>query len=86
MIRHYCDSCGAEVAGDNGVVGMKELTIEMDDMKVSIAVEVSAMMKRDGTELSNPAVCAACISRRFAQWAVDSDASVAQRTERTMAE
>ena len=87
MIRHYCDGCGIEVDGDNGVIGMKELTIEMEQMKLSIALEVNAMTRDDGHEISNPAICAKCISRRVAQWAVDvSDVSVAQGTEHPMAE
>jgi hypothetical protein len=71
MVRHYCDGCGAEVTADNGVVGMKELTVEMEGTKLSIAVEVGTMKMRDGSESPHPAVCAGCIAKRFAQWAVD---------------
>jgi hypothetical protein len=77
MIRHYCDGCGTEVTAENGVIGMKELTVEMDDKKLSIAVEIDVM--KNGNQQGSPAVCARCISRRFAQWAVDvSNAPVAQ--------
>lgn len=80
MIRHYCDACGAEVDGDSGVIGMKELTVEMDETKVSIAVEVNTMTRDDGRDVDHPAVCASCIARRLTQWAVDAnpDAPVAQ--------
>ena len=86
MILHYCDGCGEEVTNENGVINMKELTVEDDEgLKVSIAIEVNTM--RNGNPIEHSAVCALCISRRFAQWADSlSDAPVAQRTEHPMAE
>ena len=75
MVKHYCDGCGKEVNQDNGVIGMKEVTLEFEDKKVSIAVEVDCMTH--GHQDQNPAVCATCIAAKFQQWA-DSIASVAQ--------
>jgi hypothetical protein len=80
MIRHYCDGCGVEVDGENGIVGMKEITIEQPTGKVSIAMEVATL--KDGHEQDSPAVCAVCVSKRVAEWADSiSDAPVAQRRE-----
>ena len=81
MIRHYCDGCGKEVNQDTGVIGMKELTLEFPDRKVSIAVEVDNTMAKCHVD-GDFAVCAECIATKFRQWADSiSDTPVAQPEE-----
>ena len=47
MIQYYCDGCGKVVDSESGVIGMKEITLEFDDKKVSIAIEVDSMTRID---------------------------------------
>lgn len=69
MIRHYCDGCGRQVSEENGVIRMKEVTMEFKDKKVSIAIEVDSMRRDDKVSDPNPAVCASCVAKKMIQWA-----------------
>lgn len=68
MTKHYCDGCGVEVDDDNGVLGTKELTIELNDRKVSVAFSVGTLSRGDWTSEDNPAVCSVCLAAAFDDW------------------
>ena len=68
---YKCDSCGATVTEETGVVKEgQELVFEADRAKVCIEVTVSAMNKRNNNDdIPHPAVCYGCLQAAVAQHA-----------------
>jgi len=68
MIKFHCDGCGKEVTEENGVIKMKEVTLEFPDKKVSISVEVDCTSLKDFADAEHPVVCSTCLAERFKKW------------------
>lgn len=69
MVKHFCDSCGVEVTEKNGIVKTKEITLELNDKKISIAMEIDTMLRVNTLSDNNPALCSMCLAVRINDWA-----------------
>ena len=67
MIRHYCDSCGIRITPETGIISEKELTIELGDRKISIAIDIN-IWRHKGKEDTGGDLCSTCLAKRLLDW------------------
>jgi len=70
MVKYFCDVCGKEVNSDD-VISSKEITIEGNDKKLCIQIEVETV-DINGGEFTEAAICKECLTKRVSVWALGS--------------
>jgi len=60
-IKYLCDSCNQEINNENGIINNQEITIEMNEKKISILISVSNDNLSYG-EIESSAICHKCFS------------------------